>query len=87
MRWAAGLVAVAVLILVAGLTYSRFIRPSQTAPVNIASLAVLPLDNPSNDPAQEYFADGMTEELINFLAPHVVHRLRSAEDSLETPRR
>src|SRR5712692_1616182 len=53
------------LILAAGLTYSRFIRPSRTAPVNIASLAVLPLDNPSNDPAQEYFADGMMEELIN----------------------
>ena len=68
MRWAAGLVAVALLILAAGLTYSRFIRPSQTAPINIASLAVLPLDNPSNDPEQEYFADGMTEELINSLA-------------------
>lgn len=68
MRWAAGLIAVALLILAAGLTYSRFIHPSQTAPVNIASLAVLPLDNPSNDAAQEYFADGMTEELINSLA-------------------
>src|SRR5439155_7317913 len=29
---------------------------------------VLPLDNPSNDPAQEYFTEGMTEELINSLA-------------------
>lgn len=35
----------------------------------IASLAVLPLANLSNDPAQEYFADGMTEELITSLAP------------------
>src|SRR5260370_30435150 len=68
MRWVARLVAVALLILAAGLTYSRFIRPTHTAPVNIASLAVLPLNNPSNDPAQEYFADGMTEELINSLA-------------------
>src|SRR5262245_5235096 len=31
---------------------------------NIRSLAVLPLENLSGDPAQEYFADGMTEELI-----------------------
>ncbi len=30
----------------------------------IDSLAVLPLDNLSGDPAQEYFSDGMTEELI-----------------------
>jgi TolB-like protein/Flp pilus assembly protein TadD len=30
----------------------------------IDSLAVLPLDNLSGDPAEEYFSDGMTEELI-----------------------
>jgi TolB-like protein/predicted Ser/Thr protein kinase len=35
----------------------------------IASLAVLPLANLSGDPTQEYFADGMTEELITNLAP------------------
>ena len=29
----------------------------------IRSLAVLPLTNLSGDPNQEYFADGMTEEL------------------------
>jgi TolB-like protein/Flp pilus assembly protein TadD len=34
----------------------------------IRSLAVLPLDNVSRDPAQEYFADGMTEALISELA-------------------
>ncbi len=31
----------------------------------IRSVAILPLENLSGDPAQEYFADGMTEELIN----------------------
>ncbi|HLK69773.1 MAG TPA: winged helix-turn-helix domain-containing protein [Bryobacteraceae bacterium] len=31
-------------------------------------LAVLPFDNLSGDPAQEYFSDGMTEELITELA-------------------
>jgi serine/threonine-protein kinase len=36
---------------------------------HISSLAVLPLVNLSGDPAQEYFADGMTEELITSLAP------------------
>src|SRR5207253_2256582 len=34
----------------------------------IRSLAVLPFDNVSRDPAQEYFADGMTEALISELA-------------------
>jgi TolB-like protein/Flp pilus assembly protein TadD len=33
-------------------------------PPRINSLAVLPLDNLSGDPAEEYFSDGMTEELI-----------------------
>lgn len=34
----------------------------------IRSIAVLPLRNLSSDPAQEYFADGMTESLISDLA-------------------
>ncbi len=34
----------------------------------IESLAVLPLENLSRDPDQEYFADGMTEALITDLA-------------------
>jgi len=34
----------------------------------IKSLAVLPLKNLSGDPAQEYFADGMTEEIIGRLS-------------------
>ncbi len=34
----------------------------------ISSIAVLPLDNLSNDSSQDYFTDGMTDELINDLA-------------------
>ena len=34
----------------------------------VTSIAVLPLDNLSGDPSQEYFADGMTDELITMLA-------------------
>ena len=40
----------------------------RTAKPAISSLAVLPLDNLSGDPAQDYFADGMTDELITMLA-------------------
>ncbi|TMQ47851.1 MAG: tetratricopeptide repeat protein [Candidatus Eisenbacteria bacterium] len=43
-------------------------RDSEPAPDVIRSLAVLPLQNVSRDPAQEYFADGMTEALITELA-------------------
>jgi TolB-like protein/Flp pilus assembly protein TadD len=37
------------------------------AQTGIRSVAILPLKNLSADPQQEYFADGMTEELINDL--------------------
>jgi len=40
----------------------------RSGPVHIQSLAVLPLANLSGDPAEEYFADGMTEELTTELA-------------------
>jgi TolB-like protein/DNA-binding winged helix-turn-helix (wHTH) protein/Flp pilus assembly protein TadD len=43
-------------------------RPRGRAPTGIRSLAVLPLDNLSADASQNYFADGMTEELITDLA-------------------
>lgn len=35
---------------------------------DVTSLAVLPLENLSGDPSQEYFADGMTEALIGQLS-------------------
>jgi len=38
------------------------------APVQISSLAVLPLENLSGEAAEEFFADGMTEALIGNLA-------------------
>jgi TolB-like protein/DNA-binding winged helix-turn-helix (wHTH) protein/Tfp pilus assembly protein PilF len=38
------------------------------SPGNIRSIAVLPLENLSGDPSQNYFADGMTDELITDLA-------------------
>jgi serine/threonine-protein kinase len=41
-------------------------RPHMSLP-KIESMAVLPLENLSRDPEQEYFADGMTEELITNL--------------------
>lgn len=55
-------------VLVVGLVYFLFRRQAPAVqPNQIKSLAVLPLENLSGDPAQEYFADGMTEALINNL--------------------
>jgi len=42
-------------------------HPKSAGP-SLHSIAVLPLDNLSGDPSQDYFADGMTEELITDLA-------------------
>ena len=60
--WAALLALVA-----SGLTAFIVARHS-AAPADIRSIAVLPLANLSGDPEQEYFADGMTDELITDLA-------------------
>jgi len=64
--------AVAILILVvAGLAIAyRAWKESakRQAARMIRSLAVLPLENLSGDPTQDYFADGMTDELITVLA-------------------
>jgi len=46
----------------------RFIGSLAVTARRIASLAVLPLDNLSRDPEQEFLADGMTEALITNLA-------------------
>ncbi|MFQ5478851.1 MAG: adenylate/guanylate cyclase domain-containing protein [Candidatus Krumholzibacteriia bacterium] len=43
-------------------------RASTPSRAPIESLAVLPLDNFSADPEQQYFADGMTEALISDIA-------------------
>ena len=42
-------------------------RSRGRAPTGIRSLAVLPLENLSGDASQDYFADGMTDELISDL--------------------
>jgi TolB-like protein/DNA-binding winged helix-turn-helix (wHTH) protein/tetratricopeptide (TPR) repeat protein len=42
--------------------------PRSHSPPAIRSLAVLPLENLSGDPSQDYFAEGLTDELITRLA-------------------
>lgn len=49
----------------------------------IKSLAVLPLENLSGDPDQEYFADGMTEVLISELGKISVPRVTSRQSIMQ----
>src|SRR6266851_3767908 len=53
-----------------------------TIPLKIRSLAVLPLENLSGDSAQDYFVDGMTEELITDLGKIAGLRVISRTSSM-----
>ncbi len=55
------------LLAVLGIFAAWVLRPASHQPPVIRSLAVLPLENLSGDASQEYFSDGMTDELITEL--------------------
>ena len=60
--------ALGVLLVLVGISWRLGrLRPGVPAAGQIQSIAVLPLENLSGDPAQEYFADGMTDALITDL--------------------
>jgi TolB-like protein/DNA-binding winged helix-turn-helix (wHTH) protein len=63
-RW----LLIAAWIALGALTAGWLIHSRLRASESIQSLAVLPLDNLSGDSSQDYFADGMTDELITMLA-------------------
>ncbi len=65
-RWALGGLAGLSLAVLLGLPGKRMFHTSPTP--RVTSIAVLPLDNLSGDPGQEYLADGMTDELTTMLA-------------------
>ena len=62
-----GTAAALLLITVAGAAFWRM-RPNNAGPAQIRSIAVLPFQNLSRDPDQEFFADGTTDVLILSLA-------------------
>ena len=67
-RWMVPITGVAVLAAVTFAYFITRIRTQNASPSKIKSLAVLPLQNLSGDPSQDYIADGMTEELIGRLS-------------------
>jgi TolB-like protein/DNA-binding winged helix-turn-helix (wHTH) protein len=73
---------VAVLLIGIGwLAHRKDERARQMAP--ILSLAVLPLDNLSGDHEQDYFADGMTDELTTMLAKDSTLRIVSRTSAMQ----
>jgi len=74
-RWPRNrIIVVSALLLSLSILAVWLLRPVAPPRTAIRSLAVLPLDNLSGDSSQEYFADGMTDELITDLAQ--IHALR-----------
>jgi TolB-like protein len=73
-QWRLAVVSVAVVLVLfaGGLTiWNFFLRPSPPSRDAVSenmSIAVLPFDNMSNDPDQDYFADGISEDLITDLS-------------------
>ncbi len=70
-RWSGLYVALLMAALIAGGLWWYRAMPATDSPAGIArapSVAVLPFVNMSDDAEQEYFADGLTEELLNGLA-------------------
>jgi TolB-like protein/DNA-binding winged helix-turn-helix (wHTH) protein/Flp pilus assembly protein TadD len=68
--WTTAGVLAGLLVLLVGFdvgSWREKLLPRAT-PIHIRSIAVLPLENLSGDPAQEYFTDGMTDALVTELA-------------------
>jgi TolB-like protein/DNA-binding winged helix-turn-helix (wHTH) protein len=85
--WVVTALGVCVLVTISILTLgphplaARFL--DRDAHAAIASLAVLPLNNLSGDPNEEYFADGMTDELTTMLAKDSTLRIVSRTSAMQ----
>jgi TolB-like protein/tRNA A-37 threonylcarbamoyl transferase component Bud32 len=66
-RWMVAAAALLVVLGVGTIAVRRWM-PGSAAGAGIQSIAVLPLDNYSGDQSQDYFAEGMTDELTAELA-------------------
>src|SRR5262245_35132973 len=78
--------AVALLLAIGFIYFLYWRRPPAAEPDKIKSLAVLPLENLSGDPAQDYFADGMTETLTAGLAKAGALRVSSRTSIMQYKR-
>ena len=88
-HWQSSVIAAMVLFLLAGALLGanfrgirdRLFTKNRTGQIH--SIAVIPLANLSGDPAQDYFADGMTDELITMLARNTSLRVVSRTSAMQ----
>lgn len=81
-RFAAFAIFGTCLIILAGFWAAKKWMNGSESPKGIHSIAILPLENLSGSPDQNYFADGMTEELINDLGQVSTLRVISLTSSM-----
>src|ERR1700683_3014688 len=78
-------IVIAICVVVAAIFISsqrhRIVRANQASQIH--SIAVIPLANLSGDAAQDYFADGMTDELITALAKNRSLRVVSRTSAMQ----
>lgn len=62
-RW----IIAAVIVALAAVGIFLFVPPPQRASANLKTIAVLPFNNMSGNPEDEYLSDGMTEDILTHL--------------------
>jgi TolB-like protein/DNA-binding winged helix-turn-helix (wHTH) protein len=81
--WASAAGLTLLVVLASSLFFGHRSRTTTNVPGPVHAIAVLPLENLSGDPGQEYFADGMTDELITMLARNSSIRVISRTSTMQ----
>ena len=76
-RISAWMITAAVFLILIFVGYGLFFHEKEGHELQEKSIAVLPFDNRSNDPQQEYFSDGITDDIINQLVKIAAFKVKS----------
>lgn len=76
-RVSAWVITAAVFLILIFVGYGLFFHEKEGHELKEKSIAVLPFDNRSNDPQQDYFSDGITDDIINQLVKIAALKVKS----------